>query len=1052
MLDDKAIGCIALRLPYDVRVNVQTFTPQEVSAEAGGKSTYTSKMMWDKIKTEYGTERTITQFNESQSFNNFAINVQVDPKKQFAVFNNLCNRIQVYSGKVISDHKRAFQIISKLPKHDSWEFIRMQLLHKHSSQKDLKMTEVESTILDHYYSLHPHESSNKAFTAHVAKISGQSGNQYKGKPPRFNSQQRQSAPQGSHQQQQQGRPTNRGSGCGGANNRGNGQGGAAKRPGGPQKGQRGQGQKKAKCQQAMEAAENISGVNDAFQGMAFMAGQEDRTDTRNIVQERSIVDDRSGNSSQHIVQTYKNPIIPLQHVSRSEEEDMEMSDEENITDPIVGKWIIGKRHYYDSKNPNKTGGVEPMSNGDYFGRRQTEYIYGTYKQFWQAEEDHFNREIQEGMIPSNHVYIYGDPYLHLVPKEDQEWLNDEYVDYLDKLWNFNKAFVKNSIRQMMQEGQSIPAVVLQRHIAFIAQEETVSDGDTLMDDMEYVSRVNTPLDYTDDEEAEDLDSDKENIPPLEPHSPSPDSIPKWTPETGNHNWETNEPGSGWEEADWGSDSEELPLLPLPHKERGYGAGENKEFFLRTLGSQPDDDDTRHWCITGEIKKNPKETQVYVTKWIDSVRYRTTTLFKPYLWKPLHYSEVWQMQKGKVCFRCGHWSTWDIMVQSLEDTLTATEILQRCINITWGQFKYFWCLLYHNSPVDLRERSSHSRYEDYLNQLWTSDFKETWEEYKSTWSKEWQEKFGKEQKEFLDSEQGMELLSRIRKEFDGNFADKPTYKPKWVLEIPEQKIPAKQEVIQQEQLVNPEDQKNPPSMRFSHNNWGPMTVQDAQAFYDDLYHNNFKLWIKSNWTAFFSDIRKMVFKEENLAKYIPLTKVADLYNTNCWESSTSRDIIFWRLQNDEKYHKTVARSAVQHLPMAPLNTVVEVDENDNHTLRPPCHLEIPTPPPSPTTGSEKKPAFITGEVVQLLNLVKQIHVAEKLHIYQDSLASQTGSHSPTLADYGNKVLCRELKQAQKSRMEWEAKQWGVMALLSLGKSEARRESSGAPEPGQKSRKH
>ncbi|KAK7456338.1 hypothetical protein VKT23_010585 [Stygiomarasmius scandens] len=190
-LDDKAIGCIALRLPYDVRINVQTFTPQEVSTSGGGKSDYTSKMMWDKIKTEYGTERTITQFNESLSFNNFAINVWVDPKKQFAAFKNLCNRIQANSGKVISDHERTFQIISKLPKHDSWEFICMQLLHKHSSQKDLKMTEVETTILDHYYSLHPHESSNKAFNAHanVAKISGQSRNQYKGRPPRFNSQQ-----------------------------------------------------------------------------------------------------------------------------------------------------------------------------------------------------------------------------------------------------------------------------------------------------------------------------------------------------------------------------------------------------------------------------------------------------------------------------------------------------------------------------------------------------------------------------------------------------------------------------------------------------------------------------------------------------------------------------------------------------------------------------------------------------------------------------------------------------------------------------------------------
>ncbi|KAK7435965.1 hypothetical protein VKT23_019372 [Stygiomarasmius scandens] len=74
-LDDKAIGCITPRLPYDVRINVQSFTPQEVSTDAGGKATQPSKMMWDKIKEEYETERTITQFNESQSFKNFVINV-----------------------------------------------------------------------------------------------------------------------------------------------------------------------------------------------------------------------------------------------------------------------------------------------------------------------------------------------------------------------------------------------------------------------------------------------------------------------------------------------------------------------------------------------------------------------------------------------------------------------------------------------------------------------------------------------------------------------------------------------------------------------------------------------------------------------------------------------------------------------------------------------------------------------------------------------------------------------------------------------------------------
>ncbi|KAK7471320.1 hypothetical protein VKT23_002729 [Stygiomarasmius scandens] len=142
-----------------------------------------------------------------------------------------------------------------------------------------------------------------------------------------------------------------------------------------------------------------------------------------------------------------------------------------------------------------------------------------------------------------------------------------------------------------QHGRSMASQL--HHTAFVSMEETVSDGDTMMEDIEYVSRVNTPLDYTDDEEAEDLDSDKENIPPLCQLSSSPDYIPEWTPETGNHNWETNEPGTGWEEADWGSDGEELPLLPLPSKERGYSASENEEFFLRTLGSQPDNDDTRH---------------------------------------------------------------------------------------------------------------------------------------------------------------------------------------------------------------------------------------------------------------------------------------------------------------------------------------------------------------------------------------------------------------------------------------------------------------------------
>ncbi|KAK7456337.1 hypothetical protein VKT23_010584 [Stygiomarasmius scandens] len=685
-------------------------------------------------------------------------------------------------------------------------------------------------------------------------------------------------------------------------------------------------------------------------------------------------------------------------------------------DPIVGKWIIGKRHYYDSKKPNNTGMVESPSTGDYFGRRQTEPIYGTYKQFWEAESDRFNREIQEGMIPRNHVYIYGDPHLALVPKEDQEWLDDEYVNYLDRLWNFNKSFVYQNIRQMMDEEQRGRSMASQlHHAAFVSMEETVSDDDTLMEDVEYVSRVNTPLDYTDDKETEDLDSDKENIPPLRQISSSPDSIPKWTPETGDHNWGTNKPGSGWDEADWGSDGEDLPLLPLPSKERGYGAGENEEFFLRALGSQSEDDDTRHWCITGEIEKDPKQTQVYVTKWVDGVRFRTTTLFEPYLWKPLHYSEVWQMQKGEVCFGCGHWSTWDIMVQSLEDTLTATEIWHRRrdsrynsylnyvwlsgIDITWGAFKYFWCLLYHNSPADLREQSSHPRYEDYLNQLWASDFKETWEEYKSTWSKEWQDGFGKQQKEFLESKEGMNLLSRIRKEFDGNFADEPTYKPQWVLDIPEQKMPAEEEVIQQEQqFVNPMDTINPPTMEFTHNSWGPMTVQDAQAVYDDLYHSNFKVWLNTNWTEFFTDVRKKIFKDENLCNYVPLAKIEDLYDTNCWESAIQRDIIFYRLKNDEKYRKKAARTAIRHLKMEPLDNIEEADENQDHLLRPHHQAPLSTPPPPPppsSTGFGRKPVF---------------------HTDSDSL--RTTSQSPTLANYVDEFCQQTLKNSQKERMEFD----------------------------------
>ncbi|KAK7454584.1 hypothetical protein VKT23_011336 [Stygiomarasmius scandens] len=239
------------------------------------------------------------------------------------------------------------------------------------------------------------------------------------------------------------------------------------------------------------------------------------------------------------------------------------------------------------------------------------------------------------------------------------------------------------------------------------------------------------------------------------------------------------------------------------------------------------------------------------------------------------------------------------------------------------------------------------------------------------------------------------------------------------------MPAKLEVIQQEQLVNPEDQMNPPNMRFSHNNWGPMTIQNAQAFYDNLYHNNFKLWVKSNWTAFFSDVRNMVFKEENLAKYILLEKVADLYDTNCWESSTSRDIIIWQLQNDEKYRKTAARSAVRHLPMAPLDNIEEVDENQDHLLQPPHHSPLPTPPPSPSTGSEEKPVFNAGKVIQILNFLKMRNLTEKLSKLQDSEALQTSSQSPTLADYVDKLCQQTLKDSQKKRMEWEEKtQWTV----------------------------
>ncbi|KAK7452204.1 hypothetical protein VKT23_012308 [Stygiomarasmius scandens] len=55
--DEKAIGFISLQMPSDVRYNLLNFTKEDLDKDDMGKAktTFTSHMLWERIKTKYGT-------------------------------------------------------------------------------------------------------------------------------------------------------------------------------------------------------------------------------------------------------------------------------------------------------------------------------------------------------------------------------------------------------------------------------------------------------------------------------------------------------------------------------------------------------------------------------------------------------------------------------------------------------------------------------------------------------------------------------------------------------------------------------------------------------------------------------------------------------------------------------------------------------------------------------------------------------------------------------------------------------------------------------------
>ncbi|THU80512.1 hypothetical protein K435DRAFT_874306 [Dendrothele bispora CBS 962.96] len=160
--DDKAIGYIGLRLPADVRSNMNSFEDSQVSGnpDARAKTSFTSKMLWDKIVLEYGTTRTPLKYQNFSDFMDWDFQEGKDPVPQFATLKQLLARLQL-DGMAIPETFRGYHVLKALPR--SYNNLKTTIL---STNTNLTLAIVKQTVTDEYHSRHTQ-------TSLVSRITGE---------------------------------------------------------------------------------------------------------------------------------------------------------------------------------------------------------------------------------------------------------------------------------------------------------------------------------------------------------------------------------------------------------------------------------------------------------------------------------------------------------------------------------------------------------------------------------------------------------------------------------------------------------------------------------------------------------------------------------------------------------------------------------------------------------------------------------------------------------------------------------------------------------------
>ncbi|THU89148.1 hypothetical protein K435DRAFT_865602 [Dendrothele bispora CBS 962.96] len=160
--DDKTIGYIGLRLPANVRSNMNSFEDSQVSGDPDGhaKTSFTSKMLWDKIVLEYGTTHTPLKYQNFSDFMDWEFQEGKDPVPQFASLKQLLARLQL-DGMAIPETFRGYHVLKALPR--SYNNLKTTIL---STNASLTLAIVEQTVTDEYCSRHTQ-------TSLVSRITGE---------------------------------------------------------------------------------------------------------------------------------------------------------------------------------------------------------------------------------------------------------------------------------------------------------------------------------------------------------------------------------------------------------------------------------------------------------------------------------------------------------------------------------------------------------------------------------------------------------------------------------------------------------------------------------------------------------------------------------------------------------------------------------------------------------------------------------------------------------------------------------------------------------------